>query len=132
MILYSNFFCFWWLSAIHLSIVIRKRTLIIVARWKPVCPDRPRREVHMSRFSCFHQIFVRSYPNFRAFMSRLSCVQQIFVRLCPDVRAFFRVSRLCKFESTTTPSGTSTWVCFQCSLTSQGKINYFVTNYTYF
>ena len=127
-------FVFWWLSAIHLSIVIRKRTLIISSPrlrcQMEASMSRPSQtgsayvqvflfssdfRAFMSRLTCAHQIFVRS-PDFRAFMCRLSCVQQIFVRLCPDVHAFFRVSRLCKFESTTPPSGTSTWVCFQCYL----------------
>ena len=54
-------------------------------------PDRPRRKVPMSRFSCVHQIFVRSCPDFRAF-TRFSCVHvQTFAR-STDIRAF--MSRL--------------------------------------
>ena len=65
------------------------------ARWKQVCPDRPRRKVPMSRPSqtevAYVQTFVRS-PDFHAFMSRLSCVHQTLARSCPDFRAFTRLS----------------------------------------
>ena len=50
----------------------------------------------MSRRSCVHQIFVRSWSEFCAFTrtfvhpSDFFCVNQTFVRSCPDFRAFSR------------------------------------------
>ena len=79
---------------------------------KCLCPDRPRRKVHMSRLSCvqnfscvlraFEDKYVQTIPDrnsicpdFRAFLSRPSCAPtqirafnaKFLVRPCPDRRA---------------------------------------------